>query len=117
MPSSSLIISQKSPHVPSKSPTSQEMKENLSSRKGNQNLNLTNEEICKEEEQSYQNELKTPTGQTSGQYITPTSNMNLVPTKKLGQNAPLQNHHQSKIAIGNVSAGQPVAVGTGGAAS
>jgi hypothetical protein len=60
------------------------MKENLSSRKHTQNsLNLTNEEISREEEQ-YQNELKTPTGQSSGQYITPTSNMNIVPTKKLG---------------------------------
>lgn len=47
-----------------------------------------------DEDQSFANELKTPTGQSSGQYITPTSNMNAAQTKKLGQNAPQQlNHH------------------------
>lgn len=68
--------------------TTQEMKENLSARKNHgQNLNLTNEDINNDDD-SFQSELKTPTGQPSGQYITPTSNINLVPTKKLGQNAP-----------------------------
>ena len=59
-------------------------------------LNITSEDIGssnQDEDSSFANELKTPTGQSSGQYITPTSNMNFVPTKKLGQNAPSQIHH------------------------
>ena len=50
--------------------------------------------------------LKTPTGQSSGQYITPTSNMGFVPSKKIGQNAPQQLHHVSRLPV-NVSAGAP----------
>jgi hypothetical protein len=50
------------------------------------NLNMTNEEISinagtsvlgGDDDSSFQ-ELKTPAGQPSGHYITPTSNMNLV---------------------------------------
>ena len=69
-----------------KSPAqNQDMKENLSARKGNQSLQLVTEEILEQDDSaSYASELKTPTGQPSGQYVTPTSNMNLVPTKKLG---------------------------------
>lgn len=80
------------------------MKENqqMSAKK---NLNITSDDINNDDDNSYQNELKTPTGQSSGQYITPTSNMNQVPTKKLGHNAPSQIHHQSRIMVNNVSAG------------
>lgn len=53
--------------------------------KRQQNLNITNEDISlgvsavhMDEDSSSYNELKTPTGQPSGHYITPTSNMNLV---------------------------------------
>ena len=70
------------------------MKENQQQMSGKKNLNITSEDINNvsisgnnpnvDDDSSYQNELKTPTGQTSGQYITPTSNMNQVPTKKLG---------------------------------
>jgi len=81
-----------------------EMKENLSARKSNQ-LNLTGEEgmgVSRtggggSEEESFHNELKTPTGQSTGQYITPTSNVNMLPQKKHGQNAPTQFHHQSRL--------------------
>ena len=63
------------------------MKENLSAVKTSQQLNITNEDINNDDE-SYQNELKTPTGPIGSQYITPTSNLNMVPSKKHGQNAP-----------------------------
>ena len=77
-------------------------------------LNITSEEI-NDEENAFQNELKTPTGQSSGQYITPTSNMSMVQAKKMGQNAPSQVHHTSRIMISNTSGGansQPIIAGT-----
>lgn len=69
-----------------RSPVNQDMKENMSAAlKRQQNLNITNEDISlgvsavhMDEDSSSYNELKTPTGQPSGHYITPTSNMNLV---------------------------------------
>ena len=62
------------------------MKENMSAalKRQQNNLNITNEDISlgvsgvhMDEDSSY-NELKTPIGQPSAIYITPTSNMNLV---------------------------------------
>eukprot|EP00347_Sterkiella_histriomuscorum_P021758 403332866 len=96
-----LQFNAKSPFITQKSPSNQEMKENqLSASKKplitGEDLNNSSL-ICNDDDSSFQNELKTPTGQSSGQYITPTSNMNQVPTKKLGQNAPAQTNHQSRI--------------------
>jgi hypothetical protein len=41
------------------------MKENLSAKKKSQ-LNITNDDILNNDDESYQNELKTPTGLPSG---------------------------------------------------
>ena len=55
-------LNQKSPSFNQKSPTGQDMKENLSAIKtSQQQLNMTNEDIINDDE-NYQNELKTPTG-------------------------------------------------------
>jgi len=65
------------------SPTEKDLKENISDKKPGFVIQTV------EEEEKQPAELKTPTGQPSSQYITPTSsNVSLGGSKKLGQNAP-----------------------------
>jgi hypothetical protein len=88
------------------------MKENVLKKQGSTSVNLTDGDIsinvgnvsmpgmmANDEDSSF-SELKTPTGQNSNQYITPTQNLGLAQSKKLVNNAPQSVHHQSRL--GNV---------------
>lgn len=70
-----------------KSGRQQQQNEDISINAGitNNNSNMVIEE---ESSSSSYPELKTPTGQQSSHYITPTSNIGITQAKKLGQNAP-----------------------------